>query len=169
MSTTISSVSQWFASKLFSWSSTKTSASNDIDLEAQTTTANININLPAPQPTHASLSSSVHTASGAEGDNDHTDIIDDFFGVTYSREERRARRAAATTGTVVSRHDVPSASISKAVALPLSDAKCPPYSYAESVLPSYEETEAKPVSEPYTIPQGFFKYGFCTFLFSFLI
>lgn len=164
-------VSRSFVSKLRFWSSNAQVASTT-DIEAQ---------LPVvPAPAHILTSARLPSASdsGLDPEDDCTDAIDDFFGVTYTREERRARRLAQTQASVppahASRHDAPI----YIPEFPSEDEKDPP-SYAESdkdsdecativaELPTY--SEAVQVSsfdseseQPWCIPQGLFRYGFCT-------
>ena len=152
------------------------SSSPNAQVASNTIITDIEAQLPAaPTPAHTTTSSRPPSAS-YDPEDDCTDAIDDFFGVTYTREERRARRLAqqAQAATHASRHDAP-------VYVPetqTTDEKEPPSYDSDkesdcatvvAVLPSYADSVPTPTSvfdsdesdEPWTIPQGFFRYGFC--------
>ena len=172
------SASTSFMSKLRFWSP----SSSNAQVASDTIITDIEAQLPAaPTPAHTTTSSRPPSAS-YDPEDDCTDAIDDFFGVTYTREERRARRLAqqAQAATHASRHDAP-------VYVPetqTTDEKEPPAYDSDkesdcatvvAVLPSYADSVPTPTSvfdsdesdEPWTVPQGFFRYGFCTFFPSF--
>lgn len=144
------------------------------------TTANaVPIALPAsPAPAYTTSSARPPrppaTDYDAEDEDDCTDAVDDFFGVTYTREERRARRLRlrlAQEATHASRHDAPVYVSEPVSPVPVVDEKAALPAYATwekdlesasiaGTLPEYCEAETGP--EPFSIPQGLYKWGFCT-------
>ena len=151
----------------FSTRSQSTSGVPPIDLEAQ-------VHMPSsPAPAYTASNSRpplpvfASATSDLDPEDDCTDAIDDFFGVTYSREERRARRLTQGQATHASRHDAP---IQVQEAVPADDKAAPsPCSAWEKdiesasiagTLPEYSEA-SKPDFEPFSIPQGLYRWGFC--------
>lgn len=141
------------------------------------TTANaVPIALPAsPAPAYTTSSARPPlppaTDYDAEDDDDCTDAVDDFFGVTYTREERQARRLRLAQATHASRHDAPVYVSEPVSPVPVVDEKAALPAYATwekdlenasiaGTLPEYCEAETGP--EPFSIPQGLYKWGFCT-------
>ncbi|KAL4242427.1 hypothetical protein ABKN59_011933 [Abortiporus biennis] len=125
------------------WSNAASSSgSHSIDLEAQTITGT-RVSIPAPPRPAAAHSPRI------QAEEETTDPIDDFFGVT------RPRRS----GTHESRHDI------VAIATPQEEAALdmPPPPYADAYdLPSYTS-----VAEPPTLAMYLFKFGFLFPLFWF--
>ncbi len=156
-----------------------------------TTTSEVDIEQALQLASFPTLPARAHVTSNEEC----TDAIDDFFGVTRSKEEKR-------TPTRASRHDdpipVPTLTrVHSTSSLVKDDEECtdaiddffgvshprrstekeevasqlpPPYAHdlesASVFLPSYSEANGSaPSSEPYTIPEAFFKWGFRTSTF----
>ncbi|KAG2340802.1 hypothetical protein BDR05DRAFT_915264 [Suillus weaverae] len=114
-------------------------SSVDIDLEAQTVTgAHASFTLPAA--TQAAHSAATPTRTPRQND-DTTDPMDDFFGVTYTRATRE------------SRHD--SYAAPSRISVALDGDTPPPYTYATEP-PAYSSTPAEPV----TLAMYLFKFGF---------
>lgn len=129
----------------------------------------------APAPAYTTSSARAPLPADRDDEDDCTDAVDDFFGVTYTREERRARRLRlAQEATHASRHDAPvyiSEPVSAMSAVVDEKAALPAYATWEKdlenasiagTLPEYCEAETGP--EPFSIPQGLHKWGFCTSL-----
>ncbi|KLO05680.1 hypothetical protein SCHPADRAFT_946716 [Schizopora paradoxa] len=169
------------------WSKSSTTTTSEVDIEAQREQALQVASLPTlPARAHVATTSAI--VSDGE---DCTDAIDDFFGVTRSKEER-------LTPTRASRHDDPILTrVESSSSLEKDDEECtnaiddffgvvpprrstekvevasqlpPPYARdletASVSLPSYSEASGSAASfEPYTIPEAFFKWGFIFPLF----
>ena len=118
-------------------------------------------------------------------DNEQTsNALLDFFGIRETPEQRRVR--LGNDSTHASRHDTPSPSHSPSTMIEIGDVVPPPYDLESQTdcstivensnqgLPSYETVSSSaklpsyPHPEPYTMPQFFFKYGFCKSSFTFL-
>jgi len=171
--------------------STSTTITSEVDIEAQHEQDIQVASLPT-LPALAHVATSLATVSN---DEECTGAIDDFFGVTRSKEEKRAPTRA-------SRHDDPIpvpvlTRVHSSSSLVKDDEECtdaiddffgvtrprsstekeevasqlpPPYAHdlesASVSLPSYSEANGSaPLSEPYTIPEAFFKWGFLFPLF----
>ena len=93
--------------RLAFWRSQSTVQVSDVEAQRE-----FSVVLPS-MPTLAHTTSTVSPVSPAKDEEEPTNAIDDFFGVTYSNEERRAHRLAASpstsslsaTPTRASRHD----------------------------------------------------------------
>jgi len=163
------------------WSKSKASNTSEVDVEAQHEQALQVASLPTlPARAHTA------TSSATVSDEDCTDAVDDFFGVTHSKEGRAPTRA--------SRHDdpIPVPTLTRVSSSTVKDAEectdavddffgvthprrsiekdeadsyLPPYARdlesGSVALPSYSEVSGSVSSfEPYTIPEAFFKWGF---------
>lgn len=141
------------------------------------TTANaVPIALPAsPAPAYTTSSARPPrppaTDYDAEDEDDCTDAVDDFFGVTYTSEERRARRLRLAQEATHASRDAPVYVSEPVSPVPVLDEKAALPAYATwekdlesasvaGTLPEYCEAETGP--EPFSIPQGLYKWGFCT-------
>ncbi|CAL1709023.1 unnamed protein product [Somion occarium] len=120
------------------WNTNTTSSQENIDLEAQTISGT---RLPLPATIVAPTPVLARTSRDQEG----TDPIDDFFGVTRTR------------GTSDSRHDTPA--LPSMVEQDVESLPPPPYADCRD-LPSYTA-----VAEPPTLAMYLFKFGFLFPLF----
>lgn len=174
--------------RLSFWSKSSTSTTTtSVDIEAQREQALQVASLPT-LPSRAYVATTSSVVSDGE---DCTDAIDDFFGVTRSKEER-------LTPTRASRHDDPILTRVQSTSSFEKEEECtnaiddffgvvpprhstekvevasqlpPPYAHdlesASVSLPSYSEASGSAASfEPYTIPEAFFKWGFSESIYS---
>ncbi|KAG1871480.1 hypothetical protein F4604DRAFT_1654789 [Suillus subluteus] len=127
-----------FSSVFGTWRKASIS-SVDIDLEAQTVTgAHTLFTLPAAIQAAYSAATPAHTPQ--QNDNT-TDPVDDFFGVTYARATRE------------SRHDSYVSPSRTSVAL---DGEAPPPYTNATELPAYSSTPVEPV----TLAMYLYRFGF---------
>ncbi|KAG1811823.1 uncharacterized protein BJ212DRAFT_1277387 [Suillus subaureus] len=132
------STSPRFSSVSGNWRKASIS-SVDIDLEAQNVTGT-HTSFTVPAAIRAAHSAATPTHTPQRNDN-ITDLVDDFFGVTYTRATRE------------SRHDSYVAPSRTSVAL---DGEAPPPYTNATEPPAYSSTPAEPV----TLAMYLYKFGF---------
>ncbi|KAG0702185.1 hypothetical protein DFH29DRAFT_805293 [Suillus ampliporus] len=137
------STSSRFTSVFGTWRKASTSSA-DIDLEAQIVTGT-HASFTLPAATQAAHSAAAPTRTPEQNDNT-TDPMDDFFGVTHTRATRESRHDSYVTPSRIS--------------VTMDGDAPPPYADATE-LPAYSSTPTEPV----TLAMYLFKFGFLFPLF----